>query len=99
MNDIYLELLTTLNYLLNEKENSWWYKNVEESIKKYNKNKDINFFLETFSGRGFSDEPLQSRMTDIIMSLTYDIAFKFKKNEEYNFIELLFKNMIYITTN
>lgn len=87
----YLELLTTLNYLLNEKENSWWYKNVEESIKKYNKNKDINFFLETFSGRGFSDEPLQSRITDIIMSLTYDIAFKIKKNEEYNFIELLFK--------
>ena len=64
---------------------------IDNDVLIYNKpdeHKDINFFLETFSGRGFSDEPLQSRMTDIIMSLTYDIAFKIKKNESASIKEI-----------
>ena len=97
MNDIYIEVLNVLEYILRELENNWWHNVINKSIIKYNENKDTSCFLGSFGGRGLNDEPIKYGITDVLVSLAYTIATKIKNNKEYNFYEILFEKLDFYT--
>ena len=96
MNKEYIEYLLELKYALEEIENSGWYKWIDKSISKYNENMDVSYYLGAYGGCGsLSDITMTSEITNVLTSITYDMAKSIKQNGTYCMPEILNKHKEY----
>ena len=92
MNNIYIEYLQELEYVLKEIEHSWWHSLINKSIDKYNNNMDVSYYLGAYGGEGsFNDELSTNQITDVLKSITYDMAKSIQKQGIFE-IEVILQN-------
>lgn len=81
MKKIYIEFLNELYIQLEKNRDLMWAEWMKRSIKKFNDNEDIDYFLSAFGGMGsFNDYFTENMIIEDLKSITYSCAYVLKNN-------------------
>ena len=94
MKKIYIEFLKELYIRLEQNRDLMWSEWMKRSIKKFDENEDIDYFLRAFGGMGsFNDYFTENMVIELLKSITYDCAYSLKDNRNQQIKDILKQNI------